>query len=72
MKLFSNTNNTYDCLFQLVSHEIEAGGKAFSGGKSVNGPTATGLHFEITLLQVYSVALSAGMMRFMIVSSLHN
>jgi hypothetical protein len=45
---------------QLVSHEIEAGGKAFSGGKSQNGPVAAGLHFEITLLQVYKVALSAG------------
>lgn len=45
---------------QLVSHEIEAGGKAFTGGKSTNGPTASGLHFEVTLVQVYSVALSAG------------
>ena len=45
---------------QLVSHEIEAGGRAFSGGKSPNGPIATGLHFELTLLQVYKVALSAG------------
>lgn len=45
---------------QLVSHEIEAGGRAFSGGKSPNGPVATGLHFEITMLQVYKVALSAG------------
>lgn len=45
---------------QLVSHEIEAGGEAFTGGKSPNGVTAAGLHFEVTLLQVYSVALSAG------------
>lgn len=48
------------CFRQLVSHEIEAGGNAFAGGKSPNGPVAEGLHFEITLLQVYSVALSAG------------
>lgn len=45
---------------QLVSHEIEAGGNAFTGGKSPNGPTAEGLHYEVTLAQVYSVALSAG------------
>lgn len=45
---------------QLVSHEIEAGGSAFSGGPSPNGPVAGGLHFEITLLQLYKVALSAG------------
>lgn len=43
-----------------MSHEIEAGGTAFTGGKSPNGPTSAGLHFEITLVQVYSVALSAG------------
>jgi hypothetical protein len=47
-------------LDQLVSHEIEAGGKAFTGGKSPNGPIAASLHYEVTLLQLYSVALSAG------------
>lgn len=45
---------------QLVSHEIESGGKAFTGGKSTNGPIAASLHFEVTLVQLYSVALSAG------------
>lgn len=44
----------------MVSHEIESGGQSFSGGKSAGGETSTGLHFEITLLQMYSVALSAG------------
>jgi hypothetical protein len=45
---------------QLVSHEIEAGGKAFSGGQSTTSKTAEGLHMELTSLQLYSVALSAG------------
>lgn len=43
-----------------MSHEIEAHGQAFSGGKSPNGPVAASLHFEVTLVQLYKVALSAG------------
>ncbi|XP_070499930.1 uncharacterized protein b6 [Chironomus tepperi] len=45
---------------RLVSHEIEAGGKAFTGGKSTTGKVCEGLHMEVTSLQLYSVALSAG------------
>ncbi|KAG5682510.1 hypothetical protein PVAND_011859 [Polypedilum vanderplanki] len=45
---------------RLVSHEIEAGGKAFSGGQSTTGKTVEGLHMELISLQLYSVALSAG------------
>lgn len=32
----------------------------FSGGKSVTGEISQGLHFEMTLVQIYRVALSAG------------
>jgi hypothetical protein len=44
----------------LVSHEIEPNGQAFTGGKSITGPVSDNLHFEVTLLQLYKVALSAG------------
>jgi hypothetical protein len=43
-----------------VSHEIEPNGQAFTGGKSITGPVSPSLHFEVTLLQLYKVALSAG------------
>lgn len=54
-----NNNNSH-IYKQLVSHEIEAGGKAFTGGKSTTGKVCEGLHMEVTSLQLYSVALSAG------------
>uniref|UniRef100_A0A1A9VCQ0 Pentraxin (PTX) domain-containing protein n=1 Tax=Glossina austeni TaxID=7395 RepID=A0A1A9VCQ0_GLOAU len=44
----------------LVNHKIRAGGKLFSGGPSVTGKIAEGLHFEVTLIQIYRIALSAG------------
>ncbi|XP_054727265.1 uncharacterized protein LOC129236957 [Anastrepha obliqua] len=44
----------------LVSHTIPAKGKLFSGGVSPTGDLSQGLHFEITLIQIYHIALSAG------------
>ncbi|XP_016990990.1 uncharacterized protein LOC108052940 [Drosophila rhopaloa] len=44
----------------LVGHKIPANGKLRSGGSSVTGEVSHGLHFEMTLVQVYRVALSAG------------
>ncbi|KAM7350780.1 pentraxin-related protein b6 isoform 2-T4 [Cochliomyia hominivorax] len=44
----------------LVGHKIPAGGKLYSGGTSVTGKICDGLHFEVTLIQIYRVALSAG------------
>lgn len=44
----------------LVSHKIPANGILFAGGSSTTGEVAHGLHFEITLIQIYKVALSAG------------
>lgn len=32
----------------------------YSGGPSITGPIARGLHMEITMVQLYKVALSAG------------
>lgn len=46
--------------FQLVGHKIPAHGKLYSGGTSVTGKISEGLHFEVTLVQIYRVALSAG------------
>lgn len=43
-----------------MGHKIPANGKLFSGGPSVTGEISDGLHFEVTLLQIYRVALSAG------------
>jgi hypothetical protein len=45
---------------RLVGHNIPEGGSAFSGGPSITGKIADGLHMEITWLQLYKVALSAG------------
>lgn len=45
---------------QLVNYVTKPLGISFSGGPSINGPVAPELHFEITMLQVYKVALSAG------------
>jgi hypothetical protein len=59
-KRFELSTHSICVLFQLVGHGIEAGGKLFSGGRSFNGPVSDGLHFEITMLQFYNVALSAG------------
>ncbi|EDW82637.1 uncharacterized protein Dwil_GK25027 [Drosophila willistoni] len=44
----------------LVGHKIPANGKLRSGGPSVTGDISHGLHFEMTMVQVYRVALSAG------------
>ncbi|XP_036338727.1 uncharacterized protein LOC118748422 [Rhagoletis pomonella] len=44
----------------LVSHTIPGKGKLFSGGLSPTGDLSQGLHFEITLIQIYHIALSAG------------
>ncbi|XP_017054813.1 uncharacterized protein LOC108097182 [Drosophila ficusphila] len=44
----------------LVGHKIPANGKLRSGGSSVTGEVSHGLHFEMTLVQLYRVALSAG------------
>ncbi|XP_017109665.2 uncharacterized protein b6 [Drosophila bipectinata] len=44
----------------LVGHKVPANGKLRSGGSSVTGEVSHGLHFEMTLVQVYRVALSAG------------
>ncbi|XP_067635400.1 uncharacterized protein b6 [Eurosta solidaginis] len=44
----------------LVSHTIPAKGKLYSGGPSPTGDLSEGLHFEITLIQIYHIALSAG------------
>lgn len=35
-------------------------GRLYSGGNSATGPVTEGLHFEVTLIQIYRVALSAG------------
>lgn len=43
-----------------MSHKIPSNGKLFSGGPSVTGDLSQGLHFEMTLVQVYRIALSAG------------
>ncbi|XP_058838121.1 uncharacterized protein LOC131693880 [Topomyia yanbarensis] len=45
---------------RLVEYEIKPNGKLYSGGSSVTGPTDTDLHFELTMVQIYKVALSAG------------
>ncbi|KMZ07706.1 uncharacterized protein Dsimw501_GD14477 [Drosophila simulans] len=39
----------------LVGHKIPANGKLRSGGSSVTGEVSHGLHFEMTLIQVYRV-----------------
>ncbi|XP_052857018.1 uncharacterized protein LOC128265196 [Drosophila gunungcola] len=44
----------------LVGHKIPTNGRLRSGGSSVTGDVSHGLHFEMTLVQVYRVALSAG------------
>ncbi|XP_065364425.1 uncharacterized protein b6 [Calliphora vicina] len=44
----------------LVGHKIPPSGKLYSGGTSVTGKICDGLHFEVTLVQIYRVALSAG------------
>uniref|UniRef100_A0A336MZ13 CSON010308 protein n=1 Tax=Culicoides sonorensis TaxID=179676 RepID=A0A336MZ13_CULSO len=45
---------------RLVSHVLEPHGAAFSGGPSITGPVDKGHHIEITMVQLYKVALSAG------------
>ncbi|XP_040157508.1 uncharacterized protein LOC120897003 [Anopheles arabiensis] len=45
---------------RLVNYEIKPYGTLFSGGPSITGLTDVGLHFELTAVQIYKVALSAG------------
>lgn len=45
---------------QLVNHLLAPHGVAFSGGPSITGEPAPGHHFEVTMIQLYKVALSAG------------
>ncbi|XP_055389207.1 uncharacterized protein LOC129618459 [Condylostylus longicornis] len=45
---------------RLVGYHIPAHGLLYTGGPSITGHIADGLHFEFTLLQIYKVALSAG------------
>ncbi|XP_058053606.1 uncharacterized protein LOC131205503 [Anopheles bellator] len=45
---------------RLVNYEIKPYGALFSGGPSITGPTDVGLHFELTAVQMYKIALSAG------------
>uniref|UniRef100_A0A182NLU9 Pentraxin (PTX) domain-containing protein n=1 Tax=Anopheles dirus TaxID=7168 RepID=A0A182NLU9_9DIPT len=45
---------------RLVNYEIKPYGTLFSGGPSITGLTDVGLHFELTAVQLYKVALSAG------------
>ena len=44
----------------MVGYNIKSDGKVFSGGPSITGKIADDLHFEVTLIQMYKVALSAG------------
>lgn len=44
----------------LVGYTIPAKGELFSGGHSNTGALPKGLHFEITMVQIYRIALSAG------------
>lgn len=43
-----------------MAHTISSNGVAYSGGPSITGAIAPGHHMEITVLQLYKVALSAG------------
>ncbi|KAG4070161.1 hypothetical protein HA402_003851 [Bradysia odoriphaga] len=45
---------------RIVGESIKPNGILFSGGPSITGPVADDLHMEITMLQIYKVALSAG------------
>ncbi|XP_037035379.1 uncharacterized protein LOC119073785 isoform X2 [Bradysia coprophila] len=45
---------------RIVGETIKPNGILFSGGPSITGPVADDLHMEITMLQIYKVALSAG------------
>lgn len=45
---------------QLVGYKMPGEGRLYSGGNSMTGPVTEGLHFEVTLVQIYRVALSAG------------
>lgn len=45
---------------QLVNYKTNGNGIAYSGGPSITGSVAPGYHMEITVLQLYKVALSAG------------
>lgn len=45
---------------QIVGHVVKPHGVLYSGGPSITGPIADGLHMEVTMVQLYKVALSAG------------
>ncbi|XP_031635791.1 uncharacterized protein LOC116348800 [Contarinia nasturtii] len=45
---------------RIVSYTIGSNGVSYSGGPSITGAIAPGHHMEITVLQLYKVALSAG------------
>lgn len=45
---------------QIVGHVIEPHGTLYSGGPSKTGPVDHDLHMEVTMIQMYKVALSAG------------
>ncbi|XP_055694385.1 uncharacterized protein LOC129796456 isoform X2 [Lutzomyia longipalpis] len=45
---------------RLVNYQIKGNGIIFSGGPSITGTVAEGLHTEVTMIQLYKVALSAG------------
>lgn len=53
-------SNFHLVLLQLVGYTIKPGGSLVAGGPSITGPTADGLHTELTMFQMYKVALSAG------------
>lgn len=59
MYVISNFADLFRFL-QLVGYKIQPGGNMFSGGKSPTGKIADGLHMEVTWVQLYKVALSAG------------
>lgn len=50
----------FSLIIQIVDHVISPNGIAYSGGPSLTGAVAPGHHMEITVLQLYKVALSAG------------
>lgn len=43
-----------------MNHQTKGNGIIFSGGPSITGPVSEGLHAEVTMIQLYKVALSAG------------
>lgn len=50
----------FSIFFQLVNFKIRPHGITYSGGPSFTGPVAKNLHNEVTMIQLYKIALSAG------------